>query len=129
MDGKLKRLIILSNLSLRTISLTRVFLDKLPPRLVQRSAHGSHRTAGADAGSQSQDSDPDISQSQAWIPPGSQWEARVRMGEILKMITGLAEIIVQRETKLRGAEMKVIRAWGAVTQCQDKSVIDHVINE
>ena len=39
------------------------------------------------------------------------------MGEILKMITGLAEIIVQRETKLRGAEMKVIRAWGAVTQC------------
>ena len=32
------------------------------------------------------------------------------MGEILKMITGLAEIIVQRETKLRGAEMKVIRA-------------------
>ena len=51
------------------------------------------------------------------------------MGEILKMITGLAEIIVQRETKLRGAEMKVIRAWGAVTQCQDKSVIDYVINK
>ena len=77
----------------------------------------------------SQHSDPDISQSHARIPPGSQWEARVRMGEILKMITGLAEIIVQRETKLRGAEMKVMRAWEAVTQCQDKSVKDHVFNE
>ena len=31
------------------------------------------------------------------------------------MITELAEIIVQRETKLRGADMKVMRAWGPVT--------------
>ena len=58
----------------------------------------------------SQHSDPEISQSQTWTELRSQSEARVLVGEILKMITELAEIIVQRETKLRGAEMKVMRA-------------------
>ena len=60
----------------------------------------------------SQHSDTDLSQSEAWTELSSQSEARVLMGEILKMITELAEIIVQREIKPRGAEMKVIRAWG-----------------
>ena len=63
----------------------------------------------------SRHSDQEISQSQAWTELSSQSEARVLMGEILKMITELAEIIVQRETKLRGADMKVMRAWGPVT--------------
>ena len=93
------------------ISHVRVFLDKLPPP-GQRSAQAAHtRTAGEWMRAlRSQHSDPASSQSQARIPSGSQWEAGVRMGEILKMITGLAEIIVERETKLRGAEMKVMRA-------------------
>ena len=50
---------------------------------------------GLDAGSQVSV----LRQSQSRIPPDNQSEASVVMGEILKMITGLAEIIVQRETK------------------------------
>lgn len=111
--------------------MSRVFLDKLTPGPGQRSAHAAHtRTAGEWMRAlRSQHSDPEIRQSQARITSGSQWEARVRMGEILKMITGLAEIIVERETKLRGAEMKVIRAGGAVTHCQPTSVSNTVLNE
>ena len=60
----------------------------------------------------SRHSDPDLSQSEARTELSSQSGARVLMGEILKMITELAEIIVQREIKPRGAEMKVMRALG-----------------